>query len=256
MPVCVEDAESLAELHAECWLDEGIVVLDETLTKQELIDLATARLGHILLIDTEVRRHELVIDNKTGQALAYARWTLPESCAKRWDLRRIPYIEPWERREYKEQHDKTSLPFDTPPELEAPRIATAEADPEYDNVRLSARQRAARRSKQDPKRHAGGNPVRELEEMHMPDRAYEHYISEISPKFAIGLIELGIISTLLTCSRARLLSHSARPRPRLRSGHAEDRPVVHPAGQLDPSAYLLRHHRQEDIRHIQGSWLQ
>lgn len=192
MPVCVEDAESLAELHAECWLDEGIVVLDETLTKQELIDLATARLGHILLIDTEVRRHELVIDNKTGQALAYARWTLPESCAKRWDLRRIPYIEPWERREYKEQHDKTTLPFDTPPELEAPRIATAEADPEYDNVRLSARQRAARRSKQDPKRHAGGNPVRELEEMHMPDRAYEHYISEISPDLAIGRVELGI----------------------------------------------------------------
>jgi hypothetical protein len=201
MPVCVEDAEGLAELHAECWLHEGIVVLDEALTKQELIELAAARLSHILLIDTDVRRHELVIDNKTGQTLAYARWTLPESCAERWDMRRIPYIEPWERREYKEQHDKTSLPFDIPPELEAPRSATADADAEFDNVRLSARQRANRRSKQDPKRHAGGNPVRELEENHMPDRTYEDYISEIFLGLEISLIELGILITnFLKCS--------------------------------------------------------
>lgn len=180
MPVCVEDAEGLAELHVECWLDEGTVVSDETLTKQGLVELATARLGHILLIDTDVRRHELVIDKKTGQILAYVRWTLPASCAKRWDARRIPFIEPWERREYKEQHDKTDLPFDAPPELDALRTAATEADAEFDNVKPNARQRATRRSKQEPTRHASGNPVCELGDTHMPERTYEDYISETS----------------------------------------------------------------------------
>jgi hypothetical protein len=78
-PVSVEDAPGLSKaMMSAMYRDPHWALLFGSKPLQDIIDDCTQRLPKALSSNREERRHQKVVDQSTGEIVAYARWILPE----------------------------------------------------------------------------------------------------------------------------------------------------------------------------------
>ena len=76
---CIADGPAIGNVTVSAvWIDPTWAVIWPGKSREYVITQYSRRMPHTLLSDRPHRRHEKVIDTKTGIVVGYARWTLPK----------------------------------------------------------------------------------------------------------------------------------------------------------------------------------
>jgi ribosomal protein S18 acetylase RimI-like enzyme len=107
----VGDAAGVAKTNvAAFWTQTWWRILFDA-TEEQVTQVTTARTPQNLLAQRDVRRHQAVVDEATGDIVGYARWILPAALSAEWPEAQTPAVPEPERKRLKALFDDAPQPF-------------------------------------------------------------------------------------------------------------------------------------------------
>jgi hypothetical protein len=110
----IEDAEGVAKNNVPAfWSNTWWRILYDA-PAERVLEVVTLRTPWNLLSENEVKRHQVVVDDTTGDIVGYARWMLPTKHQKEWLEAKTPEPSKEEIQRFKDLSDNNRLPHGDP----------------------------------------------------------------------------------------------------------------------------------------------
>lgn len=80
-------------------------------SSEEICKISEPRMAGNLLLGQPIRRHQKVIDSKTGEVVAYARWYMPDSHTSEWAEAQLATVDDSETTKHQDMRTNTPLAY-------------------------------------------------------------------------------------------------------------------------------------------------